>query len=271
MSDPTDPAPFRLLNLPQEIQDKIYEKYFEGVKLVYPLVKSTVPSLHIEQTCKKVNRDARNVRERVWPRKLEVNIHLLEDFLELLNGRANAEWLVDRIDTFHFLATDLFFGDNLSNVYEAMIWRSVSISWPNLRNVYFSWTLTPYLDFFNTDEFAENISRVVPYIMHSPSVSYMQAELGTGTIATMLANKYSEEYKVQVYKLYTIKMKLQGSGTFIFYQASKTNIRSTEHQVVYNYVASNDSGFNDTFKEEGANFPDGELERWLDDGVHRMP
>lgn len=222
MSDPTDPAPFRLLNLPQEIQDKIYEKYFEGVKLVYPLVKSTVPSLHIEQTCKKVNRDARNIRERVWPRKLEVNIYVFEDFLQLLDGRVNAEWLVDRIDTFHFLAEGYFHRRNLRNVNEAVIWQLLSTFWPKLRNVYFSWTSTFCLDISSTDEFARSISRMVPYIMHSPNISSMQAELGTGTIATMLANKYSKDYKVQIYKLSTVEMRLVGSGTFIFYQVSRS-------------------------------------------------
>ena len=66
-------APFRLLDLPQELQDKIYKHYFESTRLVLPVREGNVASLAVEQACRKVNQDVRSIREETWPTDLYVN------------------------------------------------------------------------------------------------------------------------------------------------------------------------------------------------------
>lgn len=67
--------PFRLLGLPQEIQDKVYEHYFEGAP--YAMLRRFHPSrisLQLERTCRKICQDVRRVRKTVLPRILEVSL-----------------------------------------------------------------------------------------------------------------------------------------------------------------------------------------------------
>lgn len=54
--------PFRLLDLPQELQDNVYHKYLEGVHVIMLPAADRVPSLAIENTCKKVQKDMRRIR-----------------------------------------------------------------------------------------------------------------------------------------------------------------------------------------------------------------
>lgn len=89
--------PFRLLDLPQEIQDKIYEAYHQGVKLTLPLQKGSLPSLNIEVVSRKVGHDAKKVRDAIWPRKIEVSA---EGWLQLTTAeRFVVGWLGTHIDS----------------------------------------------------------------------------------------------------------------------------------------------------------------------------
>lgn len=74
------PASFRLFHLPQEMQDLIYEIYFEGSLLQVEFgsilvdrsqvktVISGIPSLDLKQVCQKMSRDSLAVRNRIVPR-----------------------------------------------------------------------------------------------------------------------------------------------------------------------------------------------------------
>ena len=104
--DSMQPGPFRLLDLAQEIQDRIYEKYFEATKpavsagvravaistsagkdcnfvplkinYINPQLKAIgIPSLRIELVSRKICADARAARDRV----VTTSIEIIESFL----------------------------------------------------------------------------------------------------------------------------------------------------------------------------------------------
>lgn len=63
--------PFRLLDLPQETQDKIYKAYLECETIPLPPTNQ-LPSLAIELVSRKVSSDVRKVREKTWPRSVRI-------------------------------------------------------------------------------------------------------------------------------------------------------------------------------------------------------
>ena len=83
------PEALELVDLPQELQDKIYERYFEGADLrVFINEKWSgeveghaskvgfvgIQDLAVELVSRKVSADAKTVRNKIWPRALTVNI-----------------------------------------------------------------------------------------------------------------------------------------------------------------------------------------------------
>lgn len=78
--------PFRLLDLPQELQDKMYEKYFEDApRAMFRHGYPKKVSLQLERVSHKVCTDTRRIKSRVWPRVLEINA---EEYSEALGSPA---------------------------------------------------------------------------------------------------------------------------------------------------------------------------------------
>lgn len=106
------PASFRLLDLPQELQDHVYTFYHKS-KHTYPRVKVDVTgrnsrfeshkfllmignqkSLALEIACKKLCADSRRIRDKTWSRTLYCN-EVLEwcDDIPLLPNRPGNAWV----------------------------------------------------------------------------------------------------------------------------------------------------------------------------------
>lgn len=152
---------FRLLHLPQEIQDNVYEMYFQGCTLklegnavddslmlrlngdaddqndlddedmVMPQTVTNPPHclLDIELVCRKVHLDARRARSRVWPRSVSVESSRYQDVVSELRSRKYA-WLQNHIDTL--------------KVDTGILLRQSSLSFPVLLN---SFPHLRYLEF----------------------------------------------------------------------------------------------------------------------------
>lgn len=79
-SDPQNAA-FRLLDLPAELQTKIYEFHYADSKPELRSYNSTlkafkftgIPNLRLEQTCHKVSMDARRVRDQRMSKELQIS------------------------------------------------------------------------------------------------------------------------------------------------------------------------------------------------------
>lgn len=66
-------TPFRLLDLPQELQDLVYKKYLGDTTTIHVPSKGRVPCLAIEHTCRKIRHDVRRIRETEKPQTLVVH------------------------------------------------------------------------------------------------------------------------------------------------------------------------------------------------------
>lgn len=108
--------PFRLLDLPQEIQNQIFTKYYEGVELILQRIERRdtilfsqlikfhpLPSLALELTSRKVFADSRKVRQVAWPRKLTlVNLLGIKFWILQLAEHSKYKWLRNHIESFEF-------------------------------------------------------------------------------------------------------------------------------------------------------------------------
>lgn len=83
MAHASEGSPFRLLDLPQEIQDKIYAEYLHIAEFKFDASRKSFtgqPSLAIERTCRKTFKDCRLVRYRTWPKTLVIHYKDLSDY-----------------------------------------------------------------------------------------------------------------------------------------------------------------------------------------------
>ena len=93
MTNNTCAAHFRLFDLPQEIQDKIYSHYFEIAEIRYDIQKRqflNLPCLAIERSCRKLWHDCHPIRQRIWPRRL-ILCHKRSSIYESVSTPAGAD------------------------------------------------------------------------------------------------------------------------------------------------------------------------------------
>ncbi|KAK5957109.1 hypothetical protein OHC33_001478 [Knufia fluminis] len=111
---PATSLPFRFQDLPQELQDKMYEKHHENVQLKAvarpaligpnnnihqrPLTFEGLPSLSIELVNRKVSNDSRKVRDKVWPRTMEIGGSLVDEEELMTLGTSSYAWLHKNIE-----------------------------------------------------------------------------------------------------------------------------------------------------------------------------
>lgn len=136
--------PFRLLDLPQELQSQIYAKYYEGVDLTLRRVERRdtilfsqlirfhpLPSLALELTSRKVYNDSRKVRHVTWPRRLSlVNLLGIKFWILQLAEHSKYQWLRDHIDSFEFNGREYIWLENAGI-------KELIKGCPNLQQIYF--------------------------------------------------------------------------------------------------------------------------------------
>lgn len=140
---PSTAGPVGLLTLPQEIQDRIYDKYFEHaeatVRFSSRLEASSaisirvqrVPSLALERTCSKVNKDSMAARDRMVSTHLTIssakNISKT-NLLSQLAENPKLSWLRGRTTSLQL--------DDESNMSQYPIdWRPFLNSFPQLNTL----------------------------------------------------------------------------------------------------------------------------------------
>lgn len=79
--------PFEFLSLPQEVQDFIYKAYLEYHNMTvtcsyetfarYKIYFPGIPSLNIEQVCRKFSKDVSTLRSQLWPRTLHIDFETM--------------------------------------------------------------------------------------------------------------------------------------------------------------------------------------------------
>ncbi|KAK5957102.1 hypothetical protein OHC33_001471 [Knufia fluminis] len=98
--------PFRLLDLPPELQVRVYEKYFEGAELKIVAYDKQghfkfegMPALDLERTCWTVNIEARKARSHCTSRKMDVfEPYFIQDNLDAFSGGPRYDWIRQHID-----------------------------------------------------------------------------------------------------------------------------------------------------------------------------
>lgn len=128
---------FKFLELPQELQDLVYRKYFEeGTLFIDEIFSSSasfrhsrllpLPSLSIEQVSKRVSRDARGMRHQLW-RHLEIRhgVDTLGRFIEA----PKFAWIRKNITSIAIRNTDIA-GSWRMRSFGSLAWRC-----PQLRYI----------------------------------------------------------------------------------------------------------------------------------------
>ena len=173
--------PFRLLDLPQELQDDVYEKYFEGVRLTRLSVNETIPCLNIELACRKTCLDVRQVRDRVWPRIVH-----LDPFRWLRWIHPGALCLQERITTICLKVTP-----STPTAHIAVSWTRLVCKCSRLRYVYIDAEIV----------FRDSASTPINHFLTRGNELYARAP-GYGLMLDMLASqlqrKFGKTYSVQL-------------------------------------------------------------------------
>lgn len=134
----TDPPPFRLQDLPDELQIKVYQKYFEGTRLkldkyegsANKLLFSGMPSLNVELVCRDMHIEARKARSQQTHRYLiTCETHMLSPkALDLFTEDARYVWIREHIDM-------LLLRDIARPLHEPMDWDRLVERCPRLQRV----------------------------------------------------------------------------------------------------------------------------------------
>lgn len=210
-----DRAPFRFLELPQELQDAILTYHYqlveglciEGYCLVCAgertirrrshrcvqqynsRIKGQLPSLAIERACHKLLNDSRAIRDKVWPRNLtfDEKIHvqsLMKDFAT----QNRWKWLRDRM-------TSVVFKEVSSYALSQKIgWAAFSVMCPGIKNFsihhrqrkgYVSW---------RPDQCAAQANREDP---DSENLASLNSDL-LRQVAAALQSMHGDEFVVKV-------------------------------------------------------------------------
>lgn len=152
------------LQLPQELRDRIYREHYKHADIIVRwvphlrtakcngLVFDRFPSLNIELVSRKVQRDAKRIREVCWPRVMTITRSTV-DYLDstrldmvfdcLVRGRERYFWLRDRIE--EVIALDVLYkygsGEN------CFTWDTLLAAMPRLHRFSFStWKNVPVLN-----------------------------------------------------------------------------------------------------------------------------
>ncbi|KAJ9654076.1 hypothetical protein H2198_006815 [Neophaeococcomyces mojaviensis] len=184
---------FRLLDLPQEIQDNVYAKYYEGVWLVLQRVEwrssilfsakigfNPLPDLRVEQTCRKVLTDSRRARRKVWPRKLVIdNLLGIKLWLTPLASDLKYDWLRGHVETIEFKAK------NTQAVINAGVEELIQ-ECPNLQQVQFTYNVYHTLN--GDDQLTQSFASVKDGTKSSREM-VVHKERGFEQIARLLLNQ----------------------------------------------------------------------------------
>lgn len=131
--------PFRLLDLPDELQLHIYRKYYEDKQITLPDPKGDDtechgPSLNVERTCHKVRNDAQKMRKKYLPRTLTISHggFLAVNCLGRFIFARSFESVRKHINTIVITKVD-----RIETGWDSMPWEQLVDSCPNLRKVCF--------------------------------------------------------------------------------------------------------------------------------------
>ena len=198
--------PFRLLDLPQEIQDQIYAKYYEGVDLVLRKCErrdsiiftsaisfKPLPNLIIEQTCRKVLTDSRRVRHNIWSRKLTIARLLgVKPWINPLASDIKFAWLRQLVEKLDFEGEKL--GTVLNSGVEELIQQ-----FTNLRQIRF--TFNEYPGIINNDsQLARALRLIKTDVGATPQIETLGMQ-GIKQIASLLLNQHGSKTCVKVTRI----------------------------------------------------------------------
>jgi len=106
MEADANPQRFRILDLPEDLQLRIYHLYFSCSKLKLVgnddegLRFEGTPNLSIEQPSRSVHLDARKTHEKCTPRTLVLTGEFFKSHLPTFTQDARYSWIRNHIDTF---------------------------------------------------------------------------------------------------------------------------------------------------------------------------
>lgn len=134
--------PFRLLDLPPELQVRVYEKYFEGAELKIVAYDKQghfkfegMPALDLERTCWTVNIEARKARSHCTSRKTDVfEPYFIQDNLDAFSGGPRYDWIRRHIDKI-YIGGASFPTDEINPSPTQSDWSALIQSCPRLEKV----------------------------------------------------------------------------------------------------------------------------------------
>ncbi|KAK5092936.1 hypothetical protein LTR70_005200 [Exophiala xenobiotica] len=213
---------FRLLDLPQEIQDKVYDMYFQGCTLklqgnavddslmlrlngdadgqndvddedmvMHQSVTNPAYSLlDIELVCRKVHLDARRARSRVWPRTVSLELSRYRNMGFQLRSRKYA-WLQNHIDTFK-VDTETLLGQS------SLFFPVTLNSFPHLRHLEFDGRFyLPLNDHVLTFQAPEEPQRMTKDGSLINAHRTCIRRHGVQALANQMAQKFGSEYSIR--------------------------------------------------------------------------
>lgn len=193
-------ASFPFLDLPQEIQERVYDKYFEDTPAVIPSPNQEVTSLNIELTSRKVMHDARKARDKLWPRILEGSAESFFDMAGRPEPKKNTQWLRNHIrgvkaKNQNFDPTEPNFGQPLDEV--TTVWPRIISSCPNLRYICISHLEKQHDRHFhsNPEIFVHRYSETSTYVIR---FHLYDTEKQLRNLSSVLESKFGEDYNLEV-------------------------------------------------------------------------
>lgn len=203
--DATTQAPFRLLDLPQEVQDKVYEKYFEDTPALIPNRNTKLTSLNVDLTSRKVMQDARRARDKVWPNLLEGAAASFLDLMARSKNQPDYRWLKNHIREIKIKShcadyTQPNFSLPPDQVFAG--WHKVISNCPNLRHICFlnivdnySYIYSNPAAFDSPKAFVAHYSNISTYVAEN----YMpKTERKLRKLSATLGSKFGKDHSIEI-------------------------------------------------------------------------